>query len=73
MNVWIQHRASQTVLRAQRAPLDMKPESQRYWSGNAWSQDPADAQLFENTRTARQYRDAACLCEKVPGEWLPAE
>jgi hypothetical protein len=69
MMVWIQHRASDAMLRAQREPLDMKPENQRYWSGDKWSPDPADAMLFNDTRTARQYRDASRLSDKVPLEW----
>jgi hypothetical protein len=73
MNVWIQHRASETVLRAQRESLDMKPESQRYWTGNEWSRVPADAMLFEDTRIARDYRQSARLFEIVPLEWQTSE
>jgi hypothetical protein len=69
MMVWIQHRAGQTLLRAQREPLDMKPENQRYWSGDTWSPDPDEAMLFQDTRIARQYRESARLSENMPSEW----
>jgi hypothetical protein len=51
----------------------MKPENQRYWSGDQWSPDPADAMLFNDTRTARQYRDAGGLSDKVPLEWQTSD
>jgi hypothetical protein len=69
MNVWIQHLEGETVLRAQREPLDLKPESQRYWTGDKWSSDPTEAMFFADTRIAREYRESACLSEKVPSEW----
>jgi hypothetical protein len=73
MNVWIQHRASETLLRAQRDLLDMRPESQRYWTGDKWSPDPAEAMLFDDTRIAKEYRETARLSEKVPSEWQTSE
>jgi hypothetical protein len=69
MVVWIQHRMSQSILRAQRDLLDMKPENQRYWTGAEWSQDPTDAMLFDDTRAAQQCRDSARLGEMLPSEW----
>jgi hypothetical protein len=69
MFVWIQHRQSQCVLRAQRQLLDMSPKNQRYWTGEIWSPDPTAAKLFDDTRTAKQYREAGHLCEQIPVEW----
>ena len=69
MIVWIQLRTDQFMLRAQREPLDLRPESQRYWTGNAWSQSPADAKLFDRRRTASECRTVSCLSEQVPPEW----
>jgi hypothetical protein len=41
------------MLRAQRAPLDRNPESQRYWTGVTWSRVASDAMLFPDTGMAK--------------------
>ena len=60
------------MLRAQRAPLDRNPESQRYWTGVTWSRFASDAMLFPDTGMANEYRNARRLHERVPAEWQGA-
>lgn len=69
MVVWIQCHQGRAILHAQREPLNLKPENQRYWTGEGWAKGRAEAQIFASRNTAKEYREAHRLSEQIPAEW----